>query len=353
MTRLLLHIGMGKAGSTAIQTFLLSNAAALRNVGVLIPETGNHTNHQDIFTHLTGDVKHHDPRLGGPRDDARKAALGEGFWRSALADMQAARPDLVILSCENQFRPFAPEALARLTGLVAPHFDDIEVCAYLRDPASFFLSYAQQDLKKRPDFMIPSRTYYRDTLEPWMAHGPGPVRCVRFAREVLQEQDVVTDFCQRFAGFDPSGYSQAGMEANTTFSAEGMEIMQRFMRGEVAAPTRYHRQRPQRMKALVEEADRQCPGYVRPTLRADLKPALEARAGDLDWLAETFGVTFPEIGPPAMPPEVADRQVQALDRVSDICAVDPGRLAAVQAEMLRLAAPRRGLLDLFHRRPKS
>lgn len=349
MTRLLLHIGQGKAGSTSIQTVLKTNAEHLRRAGVLFPDTGQHTNHQDIFTHLTGDVKHHDPRLGGPRDDARKKALGEAFWHKALSAMQADPPDLVILSCENQFRPFAAEALTRLTTLVRPHFDTIEVCAYLRDPASFFLSYAQQDLKKRPSFTIPSRSYYRDTLEPWLTHGPGPVRCVRFAREDLHGQDVVTDFCLRFAGIDPAPLTRAGEEANTTFSAEGMEIMQRFMRGEIDAPTHYHRQRPQRMKALVEEADRTCPGYARPALRADLPPALEARAQDLGWLQETFGVTFPDIGPPGLSPEEADRRVRALDRVSDICAVDTDRLAAVQAEIRRRSAPRRGLRDLFRR----
>ena len=349
--RLLLHIGQGKAGSTAIQTVLRANAPRLRGMGVLFPETGNHTNHQDIFTYLTGDVKHHDPRLQGARADARKTALGKTFLEAALKEIQASQPDLVILSCENQFRPFSQAALERLTGLLAPHFDTIDTCAYLRDPASFFLSYAQQDLKKRPDFTIPSRSYYRDTLDPWQRFGPGPVQCALFDRSALAEQDVVTDFCTRFAGIDGAHLSRDTAEENTTFSAEGMDIMQRFMRGEIAAPTRYHRMRPQRMKALVEAADRSCSGYTRPGLHKALRADLMARAQDLDWLDQSFGVTFAQTGAPAPSPEDADRRVRALDRVADICTVDPDRLQQVQSKMIQLAAPQRGVLDLFQRRP--
>lgn len=351
--RLLLHIGQGKAGSTAIQNFLRANADRLLERGVLIPETGQHTNHQDIFTFLTDDVKHHDPQISGARADARKKALGRQFWQAALAQLDQSQADLVILSCENQFRPFSPEALERLCGHLRPHFDAIEVCAYLRDPASHFLSYAQQDLKKRPAFTIPSRTGFRDTLEPWLQHGPGPVTCLRFARDTLANGDAVADFCQRFAGIETEGLAAPGAEVNTTCSAEGMEIMQRFMRGALPAPSRYHGQRAQRMKALVEEADRRCPGYARPRLHATVKAAIEARLQDLDWLKQTFGVVFPDIGAPTLPPEEADDLVRGLDRVSDICAVDADRLAAVQAEMNRLAEPRRGVLDRLTRRARQ
>ncbi|SNT07074.1 hypothetical protein [Antarctobacter heliothermus] len=65
--------------------------------------------------------------------------------------------------------------------------------ALASEPASHFLPFSQQDLKKRPEFTIV-------------------------------------------------------IYANTTFSAKGMQAMRR----EIAAPTRYHRKRLQRMKALVE-----------------------------------------------------------------------------------------------------
>jgi hypothetical protein len=349
MPNLLIHIGQGKTGSTSIQNFLRTNPEMLRDAGVLFPETGKHTNHQDIFSYLTDDVKQHDPRLSGARADNRKRALGEAFWQNARDTIDKTNPRLVILSCENQFRPFPAAALQRLTEELRPIFSHIDVCAYLRDPASHFLSSAQQDLKKRPDFTIPSRSYFRDTLEPWRLHGPGPLTCVRFARSELAGQDVVTDFCQRFAGIDPAGAKHSATEDNTSLSPEAMEIMQRYLRGEIDAPTRYHAKRTQRMKALVQEADGNCPGFSRPRLRDGLKEAIEARAQDLDWLDQTFGVRFPEIGQPALSPEQADQRIRGLSKVSDVCVTDPDRIEALQAEIARLAAGRRSLFDLFAR----
>lgn len=349
MPNLLIHIGQGKTGSTSIQNFLRSNPEMLQDAGVLFPETGKHTNHQDIFSYLTDDVKQHDPSLSGARADDRKRALGKTFWQNACETMHKIPPRLVILSCENQFRPFPAAALQRLTNELRPHFDRIDVCAYLRDPASHFLSSAQQDLKKRPDFTIPSRSYFRDTLEPWSLHGPGPLTCVRFARSELAGQDVVTDFCQRFAGIDPSSAKRSATEDNTSLSPEAMEIMQRYLRGEIDAPTRYHAKRTQRMKALVQEADSNCPGFSRPRLRDGLKEAIEAREQDLDWLEQTFGVRFPEISQPSMPPQEADLRIRGLSRVSDICVTDPARIETLRAEIARLAACRRSLLDLFAR----
>lgn len=349
MTNLLIHIGQGKTGSTSIQNFLRSNPEMLEEAGVLFPETGKHTNHQDIFSYLTDEVKQHDPRLSGAQADARKRASGRAFWQKARDAVDKTRPRLVILSCENQFRPFPAAALQRLTEEVRPLFEEIEVCAYLRDPASHFLSSAQQDLKKRPDFSIPSRSYFRDTLEPWSLHGPGPINCARFARLELKGQDVVIDFCLRFAGIDPTSARRSATEDNKSLSPEAMEIMQRVLRGEIDAPTRYHTKRTQRMKALVQEADSQCPGFSRPRLRDGLKEAIETRAQDLGWLEQEFGVSFPEVGPPAMTPEEADTHIRRLDRVSDICATDPERIEALQEEIARLGASRRGLLDLFRR----
>ncbi|WP_421904465.1 hypothetical protein [Mameliella sp.] len=350
MPNLLIHIGQGKTGSTSIQNFLRTNPEMLRDAGVLFPETGKHTNHQDIFSYLTDDVKQHDPRLRGTRADDRKRALGKTFWHAARDTMDKTNPRLVVLSCENQFRPFAPAALLRLTDELRPLFSRIDVCAYLRDPASHFLSSAQQDLKKRPDFTIPSRSYFRDTLEPWSLHGPGPLTCIRFARSELADQDVVTDFSRRFVGVDPASARRSATEDNTSLSPEAMEIMQLYLRGEIEAPTRYHARRTQRMKALVQEADSKCSGFSRPRLRKGLKEAIEARALDLDWLERTFGLRFPEIGQPAMSPEEADRRIRGLSRVSDVCTTDPDRIEALQKEMARLAAGRRSLFDLFARR---
>jgi hypothetical protein len=243
--RALLHIGQGKTGSTSIQNALRLNGEVLARHDVFYPESGKHTNHQDIFTYLTGDVKHHDPRHKGARADARKIGLGKRHWQEALREIDRRQPELVVLSCENQFRPFAPEALQRLTEMIAPVFSEVEVVAYLRDPASYFLSMAQQDVKKRARLFNPSTTGFRDVLEPWLTYGPGRVSALRFLKADLYEGDVVADFCHRFLPFAASDLPGTEVPANESMSAEAMDILQAYHIGEIDAPSRHHGKRPQ------------------------------------------------------------------------------------------------------------
>ena len=51
---LLIHIGHGKTGSTAIQKCLRAAAPDLEANGIYFPDPAKHDNHQDIFVHLTG-----------------------------------------------------------------------------------------------------------------------------------------------------------------------------------------------------------------------------------------------------------------------------------------------------------
>lgn len=341
--RLILHIGQGKTGSTSIQNALRNNPETLARHGVFFPETGRHTNHQDIFTYLTGDVKHHDPALGGARDDARKTALGKEYWEAARRHIAEATPELVVLSCENQFRPFSAEALTRLSRELEGMFSEILVTAYLRDPADHFLSMAQQDVKKRPDITIPGETALRDVLEPWLMHGPGPVEVIRFARDTLQDGDVVADFCARYLPFAAGDLSIPANRDNTTISAEAMALLQAYHRGEIAPPSRYHAARAQRMKELIQAADAAEPGFSKPRLAEGLKAAIEARAQDLGWLEEQFGLSFPGLDPTAMPREAARERIAGIDAVADICAVDEARKDALLRRVQAAGAQKRGL----------
>jgi hypothetical protein len=335
---LLVHIGHGKTGSTAIQRTLQRNAPALAAAGVLWPDADGHANHQEIFHHLTGEVKRAPGAPASPRDDARRLRRSARLWETLLERIAAERPRLVVLSCENQFRPFALAALARLSGLLAPQFGAIRVVAYLRAPASHFLSAAQQDLKKRPEFEIPSRSRYRDTLEPWMRHGPGPVTCLRFGRADLRNGDVVEDFCTRFLPLDFAALTPMGDPENVTVSAEAMEMLQTYFRGALPPPHPWYGRRPQRMKALIRAGDAATPGFAKPCLHAGLKEAFEARATDLGWLEDTFGITFDEVEPAAMSVEAAEARVVGLRDVADICPIDPERRAALQAKLQAIAA---------------
>lgn len=343
--RLIVHIGQGKTGSTSIQNALKNNPETLERFGVFFPITGRHTNHQDIFTFLTGDVKHHDPALGGARDDARKTALGKTFWEAARERILREQPDVTVLSCENQFRPFSVAALESLSRHLTPLFAEIRVVAYLRSPAEHFLSMAQQDVKKRPKITIPPRNALREVLEPWTLHGPGPVEVIRYARDTLQDGDVVADFCARFLPVAAADLARPSSRDNTTLSPEAMAVLQDFHRGKVPPPTRFHGARAQRMKDLIQRADSAEPGFQKPRLAAGLKQAIEARAGDLDWLKTEFGLEFPDLERTALPAQEAYAHVERIETVAQVCAVDEDRKRALLTRMTTLAVDRQSWIE--------
>ncbi|MDJ0823738.1 MAG: hypothetical protein QNJ09_18260 [Paracoccaceae bacterium] len=328
--RLVLHLGHAKTGSTAIQRALRASDQALARAGVLFPDPERHDNHQLIFPHLTGELPE-DPvqmeALGGDAQAARDNAAR--LWDLLMYRIADEAPDTVVISSENHFRPFGEEALATLRARCAEIAAETEVIAYLRSPASFFLSNAQQDVKKRPEFRYLSPSRFRDTLEPLLEAGPGPVTAVRFARDVLAGGDAVSDF---FACCLPEvevdGIKRGAAEENTTVSAEAMALLQEVFRGTRDLPSGYDSNRKALRKILVA-CDAAVPGQTRPRLHDHVRALAEARCTDLEWLAETFDIRFPDVSQHDLSPEEAEAQYVQLRDIADLCPIDPERQDAL------------------------
>lgn len=337
---LLIHIGHDKTGSSSIQHTLAANRKMLEAAGVVVGEAERHVNHQQIFAHLSRLPRDNMPGyVNAARAQKKAEEAGVDLWARLEERIAKRSPSLVVLSCENQFRPFTDAAFARMNGILKPHFANIRVMAYLRAPACYFLSAVQQDLKKRPEFGLPSASRFRDVLEPWAAKGPGEVICRRYAREALTGGDVVTDFITHFLPMtDPEAFDRCSDEENKTVSPEAMEILQQYFRGTLKSPHRHYDRRPQRYKWLVRTADAAVPGQSKPVLRDGLREVIEARCTDLDWLAKTHGISFPEIDATAMPRDEAERRHAALRDVRHVCTVDATRKKAVLDEIARRAA---------------
>lgn len=335
--RLILHLGDSKTGSTAIQQALRASRPVLADAGVLFPDPGRHDNHQLLFPHLHG-VLPDDPvqmdSLGG--DTAKARAEAARRWDALMAQIAAEAPRTVILSCENQFRPYDAAALARWRD----HADRIagraEVFAYLRAPASFFLSYAQQSLKKRPEIRVLSPSRYRDTLEPLAS--VFAVGAARAGRDALRDGDAVADFCARFLpDIAPAALTRPDGPINETVSAEAMVLLQAIFRETRPIPRGYAG-RKKALRRIIMASDARVPGAARPRLHPHVAAAVEARQTDLAWLADTHGITFPDVAPPQMDRAEAARIHDALRDVADLCPVDPDRVEALWAQVKMDAA---------------
>jgi len=332
VARLILHIGDGKTGSTAIQRCLRASREKLAEVGVLFPDPGPHDNHQLLFPHLHDNL---------PKDPVQLASLGSDAtairkeakrrFDLLLQDIAAHRPHTIVLSCENQFRPFPPEAMSQLTKRCGEIADRTEVFAYLRDPATFALSYAQQDVKKRPEFRRLSPARYRDVLEPYNVAGPGPLQVARFGPDALKDGDAVADFFSRLLpDVPPEMLVRATYEENTSISAEAMALLQEVFRDTRPLPKGVRGDKKALRKQLVA-CDRHVPGGTRPALHPGLKAVFENRCTDLDWLEATFNLQFPGIDQGAMPRESAEARYADIKNVADLCPVDASRKAALWA----------------------
>lgn len=357
MTRphVIFHLGQDKTGSTAIQRALLRCDADLQAAGVLFPDPGKHANHQILMPMLSGRLPDDPVQMQTlARSPEAAWAAAKSSWHRVTTALAGGTVQRVIISSEIEFRAWSPEDIAHVTQTLRQISDRIEIVAYLRSPASYLMSVVQQDLKKRPNFRPISASRYRDALEPFLNSGLGEMRVLAFDRKTLIGGDVVMDFCTRFVPEVAADHITAQAEHdNETLSAEAVSLLQGYFRKEVQAPHRWYDARPQRFKRLVMAADAAVAGFCKPQLKPGLAEMACARASDLDWLAETFGVDFrSDTG--GMSKSDAEARFNSLRDIEDITWVDGDRRAAMLAEMQRTAqrdqSPRARLRRLFGRK---
>jgi hypothetical protein len=113
MTRVVLHVGPPKTGSTAIQSFLFEQRPKLKRLGILYPRSG--LKNQDEFGARHKRLTHNPPR---------KAE----HWSRAIEEIKGSNCDMAIISCEGfwQHEDHIPEIAARLSPF------DVTVIAVLR-----------------------------------------------------------------------------------------------------------------------------------------------------------------------------------------------------------------------------
>lgn len=188
--RLIIHIGAGKCGSSAVQQFLVDNAYSLLDEGFLVPGRyldpkpkgcGQHLAYFEEGISNPGFADEVTAKLAGLRDHALEHGL-----------------HTVTLSAENLINPKG------FVDLFVPAQDlfDITVVAYVRRQDDFVISAWQQwQIKQHDDFWEYYRRHrggvnWHRQLEPWRSrYGRASMAVRRYSRANLVEGDVVADFC--------------------------------------------------------------------------------------------------------------------------------------------------------------
>jgi hypothetical protein len=138
-TRVILHIGTEKTGSTAIQRYLSSERAQLAKHGVAVPTSLGQAEHVR-FPLLFYDADQHDDLTLGQGLNALTPSQRQfqlQRWKTEFAEELATAPqDTWIISSEHiHSRLLHNDAsMASLVSFVERHFDEITVITYLREP---------------------------------------------------------------------------------------------------------------------------------------------------------------------------------------------------------------------------
>lgn len=357
--RILLHIGMTKAGSSALQQALLLSRDALAARGVLYPRNPpgiGYINHKLLLAALFDWRGSRTMHLPPEQRPPSLEPASDAFLADLRATIAATAPRCVILSTESLFRTLPEPGPARLPELLADLGGPSTVVAYLRRPSEHYLSRLQQQLKASYEAPKPGARRYRAVLESYEAMFGADALALRlYHRPALVGGDIVADFTAKHLA--PYGVERAALavpdQTNDTISAESIDISRRFRLA-------FHRDRDnrftsdsRRLVAALRAADART-GAPRPRLRPGIADGVDYACVDALWLRDRHGIVFPEFdygrvkaGAPAAHAPAALADIIEIDRrleraiLADLraapWAAEPGRRGWIDALLADLA----------------
>lgn len=207
---LVLHIGSGKTGSSAIQNFLGANRKLFADKGILIP------NGRMDYANGMGQQVFYLQGLVGAKDAPRvlKAKVD-----AAVANFGQDRLKAFVISAENLSNAHDLHKTFRLLR------QDYELCVvfYIRRQEDFYLSawqqwYAKTGKPHGPWVKRISRNFgdWAGTIDRWDTLEPEYFSVRVYDRAELYREDVVKDFCA-ILGLDPDDFVLDENSANESF----------------------------------------------------------------------------------------------------------------------------------------
>jgi hypothetical protein len=330
------HIGTPKTGTTTLQNSLHEARGALARHGILYPslaELGHRNQHPLVINVLPPEKLPRQFRFRPQHDLDRLASRSATM---VAAEIEARRPDHLLLSSEYFNRDFTPEERSRQKALLERFgVSDLVFSVYIRRPSSHYLSLLTQGLRQSSRIRPIQPLNIRQRIENLRASFPGAeVVPAIFEREALVGGDIVTDFVARF--LVPIGVARSEVptlaEANVSVSGESTDILGAF-RG-AFFPGQDNKPEKAASRLFEELAGIEARlGHRRPRLRPDVAHYLDTASDYVSWLRDAYGLEFPGYDYDcALHPAPERPEVRSL---ADVIEIDVGYRRQILAELER------------------
>ena len=309
--RALIHIGSPKAGSTSIQRCLLSSKKLLKQNSIrLLKQNKANGNKLAKESRLNFVSLFHASHSGPcPRAMRQTYANPEAYaalQRQQLQSLQQFLSDQSkrqrnLLISDEYLAGLLPEAINKAISILQESgYTEIRAVAYMREPASLYLSLLQQRLKADWRLIDPDAWYfpYAQISDNWAQQCPNGLTIRPFDRQTLTNGSVVADF----AGIAEETFQlpkgsladlDTGLTSNESLSPEAIDLLHNYQEA-------FHRQKPGRftddgrkLVGLLQESDILI-GKKSPELHPWIRQrVIQRHQTDLSHLLEHYGVQFP------------------------------------------------------------
>ncbi|MBW6419753.1 hypothetical protein [Celeribacter sp. PS-C1] len=329
--KLVLHVGMPKTGSSALQKWFATSRAHLLTQGVLYPQSNKNKSHP--FLSLPLDFEADGQRLLVDeigRSQIKADQVFEKTWTALEAEIRVTSPETVVLSTEYLFKRIGNKGRERLLRAIDRTFSETKIAIYVRQPSKFYASHVQQRIKHSATLPAIQPVSWRRKIEAWEEAFPGSVSIRTYEKSALIAGDIIADFLTSYLGLtrhDTPGEATV----NESMSAEAAQVLQALQldrfpgQDDVVIPER------NRLRKKVLEVDRKLSGFTRPKLLAKIADHIDYASTDLLWLRDEYGILFDHLDYA----RVTDRPEGHLpaDQISDVFEINAERLSALEKVM--------------------